>query len=247
MEDDVAKALAYQVKRDLAERYFGLRRLIEEDSKRYFQQIEKTKSAFEERLAVELIRLYLMLRDEDLIEKFLNLCGLREAYYYDPYFLSSENIRRRLFKGLAPHGWTSKGKFKHLFFQIYSRLAEVIDEYQQALQELQIEAEVINEEIKRFKEKFDLSEIMHFLKSLDTPSDLAALGHPSLDQSVSNLEKTLEFQTLPPPEKFLPPISRIPPLKEIEGDLGRLVKEAYRRHKEEALKILEDSQSREKD
>ena len=42
MEEDVAKALAYQVKKELAERYFGFRRLIEEDTQNYQKAIENT-------------------------------------------------------------------------------------------------------------------------------------------------------------------------------------------------------------
>lgn len=243
MEDDVAKALAYQVKRDLAERYFGLRRLIEEDTQRYFRQIEEIGRRFEERLALEFSRIYLMLRDQDLIAKFLEITGLPEAYYYEPYFLSSEHIRKRLFRELQAHGWTSKGKFKRLFLETYRRLQKSVEEYRQALQELQIEAEVINEEIKRFKQKFDLSEIMHFLKSLEGSSDLAALGHPSMDQSVEKLEKTMEFQNVPPPTQFLPDIPPLPSLEKVEKDLAHLAKEAYKRHKLEALKILEDTQA----
>ncbi len=247
MEDDVAKALTYQVKRDLAERYFGFRRLIEEDTANYFRLLKEVSRKHEEKVLREFVRLYLLLRDKDLIEKFLQITGLPEPYYYDDYLTRSKNIRRRLFKALRPKGWTSKGRFKHLFLDTYERLRQAVEEYREAFQELQVEAEVINEEIRRFKEKFDLSEIMHFLKSLEGSSDLASLGHPSLEKSVTGLEKTLEFTKVPPPEEFLPNIPPLPPLKKIHGELARLAKEAYRRHTEEAREILEDASTPPKD
>jgi len=242
MEDDVAKALAYQVKRDLAERYFGFRRLIEEDTANYFKLIEEVSRKHEDKVMREFLRLYILLRDKDLIEEFLRITGLPEPYYYDEYITRSKNIRRRLFKALRPKGWTSKGRFKRLFLDTYERLRKAIEEYREAFQELQVEAEVINEEIKRFKEKFDLSEIMQFLKSLEGSSEeLAILGHTSMEKSVSGLEKTLEFNRVPPPEKFLPNIPPLPPLKEVHSELVRLAKEAYRRHTEEAKEILEEA------
>ncbi len=241
MEDDVAKALTYQVKRDLAERYFGFRRLIEEDTANYFRLLKEFGRKHEEKVSHNFVRLYLLLRDQDLIEEFLRITGLPEAFYYDDYLLRSKNIRRRLFKALRPKGWTSKGRFKRLFLDIYENLRRAVEEYREAFQELQVEAEVINEEIRRFKEKFDLSEIMHFLKSLEGPSDLASLGHPSLEKSVTGLEKTLEFATVPPPEEFFPPLPSLPPLKKVHGKLVKLAKEAYQRHTQEAREILENA------
>ena len=243
MEDDVAKALAYQVKRDLAERYFSFRRLIEEDSARYFHLIQDLKKEFEEGVGRELVRLYCLLRDEDLIKELLPIVGFSKEFfydqYYDPYVVRSFSIKARLFEGFHLKGWTHKGRFKNLVFEVYQRLAKAVDEYLEKYQKLEIEAEVINEEIKRFREKFDLSEIMQFLKGLELPSDLSALGHPSLEKSVTGLEKTLEFNQIPPPQEFLPQISPLPSLDHVRKSLTHLAKEAYRRHKKEVQYLLE--------
>ena len=243
MEEDVAKALAYQVKRELAERYFGFRRLIEEDSARYFQLIEETRKRFEERLAKELMRFYIMLRDKDLIDQFLKLLGLPKAYFYDQYLQASPDLQHELFKDLRPKGWTSKGKFKHLFLDTYYRLYELIQEYQETFQELVVEAEVINEEIRQFKEKFDLSEIIQFLKTFEPSPELASLGHPSYRESVSTLEKKLELGKVPPPEDFLPEIKDLPPPEEIRAKLIKLAKEAWKRHPQESKELVQSAQS----
>ncbi len=242
MEEDVAKALAYQVKRELAERYFGFRRLIEEDTARYFQLIEETRRRFKERMAKELIRFYFMLRDKDLIDQLVSLLGLPEAYFYEDYLKAPPDLRDKLFKGLHLKGWTSKGKFKHLFLDTYHRLYELSKEYQEIFQELAVEAEVINEEIRQFKEKFDLSEIMQFLKTFEPSPELASLGHPSYRESVSTLEKKLELGKVPPPEEFLPKIKDLPPPEEVRGKLIKLAKEAWKRHPKEAKELIQSVQ-----
>ncbi|WP_022852583.1 hypothetical protein [Thermodesulfatator atlanticus] len=236
MEEDVAKALAYQVKRDLAERYFGARRAIEEDSKNYFRKIEELKKKFLPKLAESFARIYTLLNyDEELIKKFLEITGLKEAY-----FRSEQKDALETFKGFKLKGFTSKGRFKNLFLESYARLYDLVNEYRKELDELKVEAEVINHEIEIFKEKFNLTEIMHFLKDLEGPSEFADLGLTSLEESVSKLEDKLEFKKIPPPEKFLPDISALPPLKEISKPLGSLAKEAFNKHKERALELLKN-------
>ncbi|OAG26831.1 hypothetical protein [Thermodesulfatator autotrophicus] len=234
MEEDVAKALAYQVKRDLAERYFSARRVIEEDTQNYFQKIEETKKKFITALEEAFGRLYLLLhKDSDLIKRFLDIVGFKEAYFGD------KEPSLELLSGFHLRGFTSKGRYKNLFLDCYQKLADILEDYQKALEELRVEAEVINHEIEIFKEKYNLSEIMHFLKGLDASSEYADLGLTSLDESTAELEKTMEFKKIPPPENFLPDIPALPPLKEIHKELASLAKEAFSRYRDKSQAVLD--------
>ena len=41
MDLDIAKVMAYEIKKEMAERYFGFRRLIEEDKEKLAAQIRR--------------------------------------------------------------------------------------------------------------------------------------------------------------------------------------------------------------
>ncbi len=237
MEDDVAKALAYQVKRELAERYFGLRKLIEEDSANYFRKIEEIKEKYLPRIKEAWFRIYFLLGDRELAKAFCGLLSLKEPPFYAEFEKLKDPLA--LLKGLSVKGFTNKGRYKNLFLAAYEKFQKEIEAYRKAFTKAKVEAEVINHEIELFKEKYDLNEIMQFLKSLEAPSALADLGHTSLEESVTTLEKSLAFEIVPPPEKFLPPPPpKLPPLKEIKKDLEKLALLAYRRQAEQAKEII---------
>ena len=241
MEDDVAKALAYQVKRELAERYFGLRKLIEEDTGNYFKKIEEIKKKHLPPLKKSWHRIYILLVGKELIQEFVALLGLSFPPFYEEY----QNVRDpfALLEGLPVKGWTFRGRYKNLVFSAYEQLKKETEKYRKVFQQTKAEAEIINHEIELFKEKYDLNEIMQFLKSLEAPSGMADLGHTSLEESVSTLEKTLAFEKIPGPENFLPEMPKVPSLKEIKPELEKIVIKIVKRYPEEAKRILEHVKS----
>ena len=236
MEDDVAKALAYQVKRELAERYFGLRKLIEEDSANYFKVLEEIKEKKLPQVKEGWFRLYLLLGERELAEELARLLDLERPPFFEEFLEKRPSFD--LLAGLPLKGFTSKGKFKHLVLAAYEALLEALKTYEEAFRKAKVEAEVINHEIELFKEKYDLNEIMQFLKSLEAPSAMADLGHTSLEESVKNLERSLELKKIPPPEKFLPAPTKLPPLKEVKAGLEELALLAYRKNPSRAKEII---------
>ncbi len=244
MEEDVAKALAYQVKREIAERYFGFRRLIEKDTQNYQKAVEKTRQKLQKEIAPAFWRLYALVPDQDLRQKLANLLGLGSLPFEKDFQDLSQEEQKRLFRGLKPKGLTRKGRFKHLFWDVYQHLWDKVQGYQETLQELGVEAEVINEEVKRFKQKFDLSEIMQFLKSFEVSED-ASLGHPDFKESVTGLEKRLELGRVSPPEELLPAFEGLPKPEELHRPLEALANEVWKRHKSWAKELVELAHSEE--
>ncbi len=236
MEEDVAKALAYQVKRELAERYFGLRKLIEEDTAKYFKQLEEIKQKLLPRVKEAWFRLYLLLGDRTLAEELASLLGLKGPPFYEDYLRKGEDPG--LLVSLPLRGFTNKGRFKNLVLAAYERLTQAYEDYAEAFREARVEAEVINHEIELFKEKYDLSEIMQFLKSLEAPSAMADLGHTSLEESVTTLEKSLALEKIPAPESFIPAPVSLPEPKDIKKELERLAKKAYQLDPQRAKRLI---------
>ncbi len=122
MEQDISTLLSYEVRKELADRYFGFRKLIEEDKESLQHRVRQQERTRLQKIAFALVRLYLLLRDEDLIREFLHLSGLEEEVFYDPYFVESPTIRKKVFEGVTTRGLTRSGKFKRLLLDCYETL-----------------------------------------------------------------------------------------------------------------------------
>lgn len=235
MEQDIAKVLAYEVKKELADRYFGFRRLIEEDKEALDRSIRQQSLTMEQQICLDLVRIYILLRDETLIQEFCELTGLKKAMFYDPYVVQSTTIRRSVFEGVRASGLTMAARFRNLILNSYATLVEHVDRYLKRFGELRTERETIEEEIRLFYRQHDLGNIMTFLRGLESP---AAVGGNPLDSGPSfgagaGLEEKLRVVPPEPIEKSLPIIPPLVPLRRIRRPLKKLADAAYQRRKQE--------------
>ena len=105
MDVDISKVLAYEIKKEIADRYFGFRKLIEEDKDVLARLIHKQSITTEQKIVIDLARIYTILQDRTLIERFLDLSGLEKAIFYDDYMTTSTTIRERVFSGVKAGGF----------------------------------------------------------------------------------------------------------------------------------------------
>ncbi len=231
MEGDLSKALTYQVKREIAERYFGHRKIIEEDKKALESLAKETANAYEELVGKALLRIYVLLKDKDLIEEFISLSDLPKEPlpFYDYYVVHSESIEKELLKHLQPHGWTSRGRFVNLMLDGYEKLLDDIEAYRERYEECLEEAMVINEEVRLFESRFSLDDILGFLSSLDSRDELvSAFGENIPPGHLEDLAARLKIKgvdikgLVPAPPSF-------PPLKRVKGELKSLAQRAFER------------------
>ena len=78
MQPSFEDIMAVELKKEIAERYFGFRKMIEEDELDLMQKMKYQISILEKRISFELIRLYILLKDEELIQHFMELTGWEE-------------------------------------------------------------------------------------------------------------------------------------------------------------------------
>lgn len=226
---DLESFLSFEVKKELADRYFGTRKLIEDDSQQYAQKIKEAYQLLERTVGYDVIRLYILLQKESLIHDFFRLTGLRDDIFLDPYVLCSPTIRKRLFAGLRFRGFTRHARFQHCFLDTYERLTKGAEAYRTVLKQLVTEQQTLVQEIKLFERKNDLNAMMGFLRALggenSGDSVLAGAVNP---MEVSSLEEKMRI--LPPKaaEVLLPNLPDLPPLGRCKSKLIDLIDEAYR-------------------
>lgn len=225
--DDITKILSFEVKKEIADRYFGFRKRIEDDKELYEQRLTASSLELESSIGFDLIRLYILLHDEQLIHRFIRLIGLPQEFFYDPYFVQSASIRRRVFSGMKSRGWSRRARFRHMFYDIYQSLAGHIESYRKTLSELTEEQETIREQINLFYRKNDIDSIMGFIRRLDNPDPSELMAGGSVDGQLGRDEQMRLHPPLPACD-LLPTIAPLPPLDDIRPQLKQLIAEAYR-------------------
>ena len=224
MEGDISKALTYQVKKEIAERYFGTRRLIEHDMASINDLILLINKKYENKIGPGLVRIYSLLMDMDIIEKFLEFIQWDGHPFLDNYVVESETIRKRLIEKLHSHGWLQKTRFANLVFdsyrQLYRECQAIVDMEKEAVEELQ----VVKEELKLFKDKYSLEEIMTFVRNLDFQGqDMAkVMGGNITSFDPDELTKKMDLGNIETLEKQLPRIPVLPEPEALESELRNL-------------------------
>lgn len=224
----IDEVLSSEIQQDIAERYFGFRRLIEEDKLDLEEKIRQHSFILEKRISFDLIRIYVLLREEPLIKAFLELIGLRERVFYDPYLAESENIARRVLSCQEFHGWTRAGRFRNFIFDSYVKLIFHSELYRSKVEKLQREHGLIVEEIEQFYRKNDISAILHFVQSLGDPGVTGDMQGGMETGLAEGLAGKLRIKPPLPIEQVLVLLPPLNPLEAISGQLKKLIGQAYK-------------------
>jgi len=239
MHEDIHDILTLEVKKEMADRYFGFRKLIEEDIREYDNQVLTSFLRLEQKIGFDLVRLYILLKDENLIHEFFQLAGLDQLIFYDPYLPESPTLRKKVFTGQKTRGLTRAGRFRNMVFDTYEILCDDISQYRQNLQKLANERENIAEEIQQFYHKHDLGVMMDFLRGLDGGGYQAGSMEGGLSPLAGdNLDQKMKVQPPPPVDEVLPVLPPIIPLASLKASFKNIVERAFLAQKKPDLKDL---------
>jgi hypothetical protein len=226
---DLNTTLAFEVKKEIADRYFRFRKIIEEDTNAYQKNIIAGAMELENKIGFDLVRLYVLLQDNALINDLFRITGLGEILFYDQYISKSPTIRKRVLADLPVHGLTRKRRFQNIFFDIYDSLEQHVADYRERILELAEDQATIKEEINLFYQKNDINGIMLFLRGMDgtTPGSSGPMAGAIDTDNAITMEQKMRLQPPGPVEKFLPILVPIPPAKKIQNELKGLVDTAF--------------------
>ncbi len=237
---DIDQMLSIEIKKDIADRYFGFRKLIEENIQDYDDQVSSSIKRMEQKIGFDLVRLYILLNDDELIHDFFRAIGLDRKLFFDPYLMESPTIKKKVFAGRKAHGLTRNSRFRNMGFDIYADLVHHVDEYRENMHQLREEQETISEEIKLFYQKNDLGTIMGFLRGLGGSGAYksGAMEGALTPKTGESLDQKMKVTPPPPVEEILPEIPKIPRLTILKAALKVLFDKAYRRQGEPEMRTL---------
>lgn len=227
--EDITQVLAFEVKKEMADRYFGFRKRIEDDSQNYASRLTLLSLELENNIGFALIRIYILLQKEKFITSFSTLSRLPKGLFYDPYLLESPTIRKRMFEGEKCRGLTKKQQFQNMLFDSYEKLAELIHNYHNTLEELTEEQETIREEINIFYRKNDIDTILSFIRRLDSPDSnvLNMMQHATKGSQRQGLSGQMRLHPPLPACEILPSLPVLPKLAEVKQQLAALAKRTF--------------------
>ncbi|MBM9536859.1 hypothetical protein [Desulfobulbus alkaliphilus] len=226
---NVEQMLSLEIKKEMADRYFGFRKLIEEDRQTFDHRVGEARQLLEKTVGVELVRVYFLLHSDHLIHEFFRLTGLRDSLFFTPKGPEDAHTRHQLFSGLPLRGLTRRARFRFLFLDTYTRMAQALADYEVVLNRLREERDTIAEEIKIFYRKNDLSLMMGFMRGLngDPGGETAHLSGDLTMHRDCRLEQKMLIEPPPEVDQLLPPYAVPPPLKKCKKALVQLIDTAF--------------------
>ncbi len=238
--EDFANAIAYEVKLEIANRYFGFRTRIESQSKEYLEKLQVASRELEAAIQLDLCRMQFLLQEPRLFCSFITLAGLPRDYALKAGHRQSSLKGQELFMTMRGEGFTRWRRFRGLSIIVYQSLSEIIATYYDTYLQLKEEHSEICMEINKFQRQNDLSDILSFLRNLDSPDTERRkfLHSNSILQPTEGLEQDLRIAQPPPVTETMILLTPLVPLKQIKGQFTEILKQAFALHDPSGLSPL---------
>jgi hypothetical protein len=227
--EDFTKALTYEIKQDIANRYFGFRKRIETESSQYCEKLRSANQEYAAGIKMDMQRMGCLLKKDHLLRSFIKYTGLPETIGCYCGNLQSPAQWQLLFTDLKGEGLTRGRRYRNLMYKVYRSLTGNIAAYRKIFLELKEEHEDICREIDRFYRKNDLSYILNFLREIDNPDGVHS-GILQADRAgiaCQNMERELRLAPPPAVTTSMHLLIALPTLEEAKPTLINLGKQAY--------------------
>ncbi len=228
---DVSAALAYQVKKEIAENYFGTRKALEEEREDLLRERKELEEAWARTVFPNLIRICQTLVGEGESRAFLNLIRREDLLPLIQKDLKGPGGDFSPAACEIPFALTAKGKFKKLIFSLYQSAKTNEESLWNTFRSHQKKVDLFNEDLNQFTSCYSLSDILSLTHSFESRDDLkGVLGENSDPRAIPLLEEKMILRPIDPGRgggAFLQPL---PPLKEIQNPLKLLLDLAFQTH-----------------
>jgi hypothetical protein len=235
---DIAAALAYQVKKEIAENYFGTRRELEEERGDLVSQAKKIQKAWAQEVQAPLVLMGGLLLDPETVKSFFALLGQESLPLAAP-----DRPDRTFSKAVVacppPFAFTSQAKYQALIAQLYGLAWGRSQPVLEKVRALEKKVALYNEDLAKFSLSYSLQEILAFIKAIEGHSELkGVLGENTDPRAVPELEKKMMLKSLDFLSLGLSQVKPLPKLSQIRESLRSLVKQAFRRNEEQIKSCL---------
>jgi hypothetical protein len=235
---DIAAALAYQVKKEIAENYFGTRRELEEEREELIRQANKIQKAWIQEVQASLVLIGELLLDPETVQSFFVLLG-QESLPFEVPGRPDRTFSEAVESCPLPFALTSQAKYQALIARLYGLAWERSQPILEKVRVLGKKVRLHNEDLAKFSFSYSLQEILAFIKAIEGNNELkGVLGENTDPRAVPELEKKLMLKSLDPSGLGLSRVKPLPEWSQIREPLRALVKQTFRRNGEEIRSCL---------
>ena len=237
---DIAAALAYQVKKEIAENYFGGRKDLEEEGEDLIRRGEKLQRSWEGEVRPLLLRIYRLLTGGEAGRAFLSLINREDLIGPLEEADRQGQTHQAAGPGTLPWALTRRGRYKKLIMTLYEAAAIKAGLIHDEFKTLQKGVGLFNEDLGKFNCCYNLAEILSLTKAIEKSDDLkGVLGQNSDPRAVPELEKKLLLRPLDLSQAGIASLDPLPPLREIRASLKKQIDDLYQRQGPEIKRILD--------
>jgi hypothetical protein len=238
--DDIYAALAYQVKKEIAENYFGSRKALEEEREDLLRQREELAELWARKVLSYLKRICRTLVGEAEGRAFLSLIKREDLLPRVREDLKSPREDPFPAECEVPFALTARGKLKKLIYSLYQLAKNNGDDLWNTFRSHQKKVALFNEDLTKFISSYNLSDILSLIHSFENRDDLkGVLGENSNPLAIPLLEEKLILRPIDPVPGEEALIQPLPALKEILVPLKLLLDLAFQSHCSEIKKKLQ--------
>ena len=235
---DIAAALAYQVKKEIAENYFGTRRELEEEREDLIRQAKKIQKAWVQEVETPITLIGELLLNPETLKSFFALLG-RETLPLAVPDRPDRTFSKALEACPLSFAFTSQAKYQALIAQLHGLAWGRSQPLLEKVRALEKKVRLYNEDLAKFSLSYSLQEILAFIKAIEGNSELkGVLGENTDPRAVPELEKKLMLKSLDPSGLGLLEFKPVPKLSQIREPLRALAKQAFRRNGEQIKSCL---------
>ncbi len=231
MQDDFLTFLNYQIKEEVINGYLRERRIIEEEKQEFSEKLASYKKI---EAAAGTLRDYLacLLITPENFQRFFSLIGFQSPplSWIEP----GEMTRRppACPVGLSPKGFTARGRYLDLIIRIYEELGQTVRQGREVLAKLKALADEINRDIRTFHQRYDILDIINFLKSMDVEMLVKKkfLGGNFNPDELDEIHNTMTFKPIKLETAHSWP--ELPSPREVKKNTAFFVYSVFRQNKE---------------
>ena len=221
---DISAALAYQVKKEIAENYFGSRKALEEEREDLLRQEKKLQEAWSRNVLPNLVRIGQSLVGEEERQAFLRLIQREDLQAIIQQELKASGDVSLTVECNLPFALTAKGKYKKMIYSLYQSAKAQGDELWNEFRSWQKKVSLFNEDLIKFTTCYNLSDILSLIHSFENRDDVKGiLGENTDPRTVPLLEEKLILRPINPGGEGEALGRPLPPLKEIQKALDLLL------------------------
>jgi hypothetical protein len=228
---DIASALAYQIKKEIAENYFGGRKTLEEEREDLIKQMDRLSKAWVQEVLPYLARIFYYLVDQEAGKQFLAI--IHQEEWLERLIAMQDNPAVHKVAATCSPGFalTAKGKLNKSVLALYQKAEQQSGPLIETWQTLIKKGRLFNEELADFQGRYNLLDILSFVRIIESTDDLkGVMGENTDPRAVPALEEAMVIHPVDFSRESHPLIHPLPALAKIKKPIAQLLSITFQDH-----------------